>query len=114
VTADKQREVAAGHDGTWVAHPDLVRLATAIFNEQMPQPNQLYRCGLALGLLPPLLALLLPAAWPWRASHAGAAAALPASPGRRVPRPEPRPALIRPLPPPPPRGAPPGGARTWQ
>ncbi len=42
VTADKLREVTAGHDGTWVAHPELVKLATAIFNERMPQPNQLY------------------------------------------------------------------------
>src|SRR5208282_6805563 len=25
VIADKEREVAAGHDGTWVAHPGLVR-----------------------------------------------------------------------------------------
>ncbi len=42
VAADKLREVTAGHDGTWVAHPELVKLATAIFNERMPQPNQLY------------------------------------------------------------------------
>ncbi|KAJ3169682.1 hypothetical protein HK101_011449 [Irineochytrium annulatum] len=42
VRADKLREVQAGHDGTWVAHPDLVKIALAIFNEHMPQPNQLY------------------------------------------------------------------------
>ncbi|KAJ3094637.1 hypothetical protein HDU97_007741 [Phlyctochytrium planicorne] len=42
VRADKLREVKAGHDGTWVAHPDLVKIALAIFNEHMPQPNQLY------------------------------------------------------------------------
>ncbi|RKO94190.1 malate synthase [Blyttiomyces helicus] len=42
VRGDKLREVQAGHDGTWVAHPDLVRLAKAIFDEHMPQPNQLY------------------------------------------------------------------------
>lgn len=40
--ADKLREVQAGHDGTWVAHPDLVKLALAIFNEHMPQPNQMF------------------------------------------------------------------------
>jgi len=42
VRADKLREVQAGHDGTWVAHPDLVILAKAIFDEHMPQPNQLF------------------------------------------------------------------------
>ncbi|KAJ1546523.1 hypothetical protein HK405_007025 [Cladochytrium tenue] len=39
---DKLREVKAGHDGTWVAHPDLVKIAMDIFNEHMPQPNQLF------------------------------------------------------------------------
>eukprot|EP00775_Hariotina_reticulata_P005060 gene5060-5301_t len=43
VRTDKQREVMAGHDGTWVAHPALVPIATAIFNEYMPQPNQLFK-----------------------------------------------------------------------
>ncbi|KAG5456829.1 MAG: malate synthase [Olpidium bornovanus] len=42
VRADKLREVTAGHDGTWVAHPDLVKIATEVFNEHMPGPNQLY------------------------------------------------------------------------
>ncbi|MDR3495836.1 MAG: malate synthase A [Ancalomicrobiaceae bacterium] len=41
VEADKMREAAAGHDGTWVAHPDLVPVAMAVFNELMPTPNQL-------------------------------------------------------------------------
>ncbi|MDZ4792018.1 MAG: malate synthase A [Hyphomicrobiales bacterium] len=41
VRADKTREVEYGHDGTWVAHPDLVPVALEIFNAQMPQPNQL-------------------------------------------------------------------------
>jgi malate synthase len=41
VRADKIREVEYGHDGTWVAHPDLVPVALAVFNERMPQPNQL-------------------------------------------------------------------------
>ena len=33
VTNDKQREVREGYDGTWVAHPDLVKLAKDIFVE---------------------------------------------------------------------------------
>ena len=40
VRADKLREVTAGHDGTWVAHPALVPLARAIFDEHMPTPHQ--------------------------------------------------------------------------
>lgn len=41
VAADKLREVTDGHDGTWVAHPGLVPPVLAIFNEYMPQPNQI-------------------------------------------------------------------------
>jgi malate synthase len=41
VRADKEREVADGHDGTWVAHPGLVPLARQVFDEGMPQDNQL-------------------------------------------------------------------------
>jgi len=41
VRQDKLREVKAGHDGTWVAHPGLVPIAKAIFDEYMPQPNQI-------------------------------------------------------------------------
>lgn len=41
VRADKEREVKAGHDGTWVAHPGLVSLATEIFDCGMRGPNQL-------------------------------------------------------------------------
>ncbi|WP_218569743.1 MULTISPECIES: malate synthase A [Gammaproteobacteria] len=40
VRADKLREVTAGHDGTWVAHPALIPVAKAIFDEHMPTPNQ--------------------------------------------------------------------------
>jgi malate synthase len=40
VRADKLREVAAGFDGTWVAHPALVPLARAVFDERMPGPHQ--------------------------------------------------------------------------
>ncbi len=43
VRADKLREVTDGHDGTWVAHPALVPLACAVFNEHMAQPNQIHR-----------------------------------------------------------------------
>jgi malate synthase len=43
VRADKEREASDGHDGTWVAHPDMVGLAMEIFDERMPQPNQLDR-----------------------------------------------------------------------
>jgi malate synthase len=42
VRADKLREVTAGHDGTWVAHPALVPIAQAIFDEHMPTANQLH------------------------------------------------------------------------
>ena len=41
VKADKLREVKAGHDGTWVAHPGLVPIAMEIFDAGMPQPNQI-------------------------------------------------------------------------
>ena len=40
VRADKLREVAAGHDGTWVAHPALVPVAREAF-AAMPGANQL-------------------------------------------------------------------------
>ncbi len=39
VANDKLREVKNGHDGTWVAHPGLVKVAMDIFNEHMPTPN---------------------------------------------------------------------------
>ena len=41
VRADKEREAANGHDGTWVAHPDLVPVAMEVFDRLMPGPNQL-------------------------------------------------------------------------
>jgi malate synthase len=41
VRADKLREARDGHDGTWVAHPGLVPIAKAVFDEYMPGPNQL-------------------------------------------------------------------------
>ncbi|KAK3074460.1 hypothetical protein LTR53_003068 [Teratosphaeriaceae sp. CCFEE 6253] len=42
VRADKLREVRAGHDGTWVAHPALAAIANEIFNAHMPTPNQMH------------------------------------------------------------------------
>jgi malate synthase len=41
VRADKEREARQGHDGTWVAHPDLVPVAKEVFDRMMPRPNQL-------------------------------------------------------------------------
>ncbi len=35
VRRDKAREVAAGHDGTWVAHPDLVPVAMSTFDVEL-------------------------------------------------------------------------------
>jgi malate synthase len=43
VKADKEREATAGHDGTWVAHPDLVPVAMEVFDRLMPTPNQRHR-----------------------------------------------------------------------
>jgi len=40
VRADKLREVTAGHDGTWIAHPLINKIAMEIFNEHMLGPNQ--------------------------------------------------------------------------
>ena len=42
VRQDKLREVKAGHDGTWVAHPGLVSIAKDVFDQYMPTPNQLH------------------------------------------------------------------------
>lgn len=41
VSRDKEREVRLGHDGTWVAHPDLVRVALDVFHRGMEgRPEQ--------------------------------------------------------------------------
>ncbi|MCC6609219.1 MAG: malate synthase A [Burkholderiales bacterium] len=40
VRQDKLREVTDGCDGTWVAHPGLVPIAKAVFDQHMPRPNQ--------------------------------------------------------------------------
>jgi malate synthase len=41
VEADKLREVRAGHDGTWVAHPALVEVAKRVFDQHMSGPHQI-------------------------------------------------------------------------
>ena len=41
VRQDKLREVRAGHDGTWVAHPGLVPIAKEIFDAGMKGANQI-------------------------------------------------------------------------
>lgn len=43
VRADKEREASNGHDGTWVAHPGMVKLATEVFDRLMPSQNQISR-----------------------------------------------------------------------
>lgn len=40
VRADKLREVTAGHDGTWIAHPLINQIAREVFDENMLGPNQ--------------------------------------------------------------------------
>ncbi len=41
VREDKQREAGDGSDGTWVAHPDLVAVAGAVFDKALgDRPNQ--------------------------------------------------------------------------
>ena len=43
VRQDKLREVTAGHDGTWVAHPGLVPIAKEVFDTHMKEANQIKR-----------------------------------------------------------------------
>jgi malate synthase len=44
VREDKKREAAAGFDGTWVAHPDVVQVATEAFDAVLgDKPNQIDR-----------------------------------------------------------------------
>ncbi|KYQ93716.1 malate synthase [Tieghemostelium lacteum] len=42
VRLDKLREVKAGHDGTWVAHPALIPVAMGEFNQHMKTANQIH------------------------------------------------------------------------
>jgi malate synthase len=41
VKNDKLLEAMNGHDGTWVAHPGLVSTAMEVFDEHMPEANQI-------------------------------------------------------------------------
>ena len=43
VRNDKIREASDGHDGTWVAHPGQVSVATKVFDQHMPNINQIDR-----------------------------------------------------------------------
>jgi len=40
VRADKYREVSAGHDGTWIAHPLINQIARQVFDDHMLGANQ--------------------------------------------------------------------------
>ena len=40
VRNDKLREVTNGHDGTWIAHPLINKIAREIFDQHMLGPNQ--------------------------------------------------------------------------
>lgn len=42
VRSDKLREVTAGHDGTWIAHPLINTIARKIFDDHMLGPNQVH------------------------------------------------------------------------
>lgn len=41
VCADKEREARNGHDGSWVAHPDLIAPAMSVFDRYLDGPNQI-------------------------------------------------------------------------
>lgn len=41
IVEGKTREVQNGHDGTWVAHPGLVKVTMDVFDKYMPTPNQI-------------------------------------------------------------------------
>ena len=70
VREDKVREAGDGFDGTWVAHPDLVPVATAVFDELLAdQPNQLGRLREDVSVDPS--ALLDVAATPGQVTEAG-------------------------------------------
>lgn len=50
VLNDKLREVKNGHDGTWVAHPGLVKIAMDVFDKFMPSDNQIANKRLDLNI----------------------------------------------------------------
>eukprot|EP01126_Amoeba_proteus_P026703 TRINITY_DN2644_c0_g2_i2.p1 TRINITY_DN2644_c0_g2~~TRINITY_DN2644_c0_g2_i2.p1 ORF type:complete len:505 (-),score=103.28 TRINITY_DN2644_c0_g2_i2:46-1560(-) len=41
VRLDKLKEVVAGHDGTWVAHPGLIPVVLEVWNPKMKEKNQI-------------------------------------------------------------------------
>ncbi|MFQ5659871.1 MAG: malate synthase A [Gammaproteobacteria bacterium] len=41
VRRDKEREAGDGHDGSWVSHPAMVPLCEEVFNQYMPNANQI-------------------------------------------------------------------------
>lgn len=43
VRRDKEREARDGHDGSWVGHPALVPICEEVFNQYMPEANQIDR-----------------------------------------------------------------------
>ncbi len=43
VRKDKEREAKLGHDGTWVAHPDLVPVAMDVFDALMTSKHQIHK-----------------------------------------------------------------------
>lgn len=43
VRRDKEREARDGHDGSWVGHPALVPICEEVFNQYMPEANQIAR-----------------------------------------------------------------------
>jgi malate synthase len=50
VREDKEREAGQGFDGTWVAHPDLVPVATGVFDGVLgSRPDQIDRPLVPLG-----------------------------------------------------------------
>ena len=43
VKREKEREAKLGHDGTWVAHPDLVSVAMKVFDKEMTSKHQILK-----------------------------------------------------------------------
>jgi len=53
VREDKEREAGDGFDGTWVAHPDLVPIATEVFDSMLGgRANQAVTVPRRPGLIP--------------------------------------------------------------
>jgi malate synthase len=70
VREDKRREAGAGFDGTWVAHPDLVPVATEEFDAVLGErPNQIDRLREDVAVTP--AELLDAAATPGSVTEAG-------------------------------------------